>query len=130
MQIICSQFQTSPQFGVLVNKSLVVAVNDLSKSHCCCLLYTNLSFTPFFTPVVIYNFLHHSFCYDFFPFTRTCFTLRECRRLPWGFSGQPAPLPAKPHTRSYGYGFLRVRVVGFIKPIPYGVWIPKTNKYQ
>jgi hypothetical protein len=49
---------------------------------------------------------------------------RECRGLPWGFSGQPAPLPAKTHTHSYGYGFLQVRVAGFIKPIPYGpAWV-------
>jgi hypothetical protein len=42
---------------------------------------------------------------------------RECDRQPWGFPGQPAPVPAKTHTRIHGCGFLRVRVVGFLNPV-------------
>jgi hypothetical protein len=41
---------------------------------------------------------------------------RECRGLPWGFPGQPAPVPVETRTRSHGCGFLRVRVAGIMKP--------------
>jgi hypothetical protein len=32
-------------------------------------------------------------------------TTRECDGLPWGFPGEPAPIPAKTRTRSHGCGF-------------------------
>ena len=41
---------------------------------------------------------------------------RECDRLPWGFPGQPAPVPVETHTRSHGCGFSRVQVMGLVKP--------------
>ena len=43
-------------------------------------------------------------------------TTRECHGLPWGFPGQPAPVPVETRTRVHGYGFLHIRVVGFVKP--------------
>ena len=42
---------------------------------------------------------------------------RECDRQPWGFPGQPAPVPMKTCTRVHGYGFSQVRVMGFFKPV-------------
>ena len=42
---------------------------------------------------------------------------KDCSGLPWGFSGQPALMPVRTRTRSHGCGFLRSRVVGFVKPM-------------
>ena len=36
--------------------------------------------------------------------------IRECHGLPWGFPGQPAPIPVKTHTRIHGCGFWQVQV--------------------
>ena len=44
-------------------------------------------------------------------------TTRECDGQPWGFPGQPAPVPVKTRTCVHGYGFSRVRVMGFFKPV-------------
>ena len=41
---------------------------------------------------------------------------RECHGLPWGFPGQPAPVPMETCTRERGCGFPQVRVMGLIKP--------------
>jgi hypothetical protein len=41
---------------------------------------------------------------------------RECHGLPWGFPGQPAPVPMRTHTHVHGCGFSWVRVMDFIKP--------------
>jgi hypothetical protein len=30
---------------------------------------------------------------------------RECHGLPWGFPGQPAPVPVETRARSHGHGF-------------------------
>jgi hypothetical protein len=38
---------------------------------------------------------------------------REYDRQPWGFFGQPAPVPRKTRTRSYGCGFPMGTGVGF-----------------
>ena len=37
-------------------------------------------------------------------------THRDCHGLPWGFPGQPAPVPQETRTRSQGCGFWGVRV--------------------
>jgi hypothetical protein len=50
------------EYVVLINKITVIAVNDLSKNHCCCLLYTNLYFIA---PVAIYKILHHFYLYPY-----------------------------------------------------------------
>ena len=41
---------------------------------------------------------------------------KDCSGLPWGFSGQPAPVPVETRARRHGHGFCQVRVVGFKKP--------------
>ena len=32
-------------------------------------------------------------------------SIRDCHGLPWGFPGQPAPVPAETHAHSHGCGF-------------------------
>ena len=41
---------------------------------------------------------------------------RECDGEPWGFSGEPAPVPAETHTRDCGCGFFAGIPVGLAKP--------------
>ena len=41
---------------------------------------------------------------------------RGCHGIPWGFPGQPAPVPVETRTRVHGCGFLHVRVMGLVKP--------------
>ena len=50
---------------------------------------------------------------------------REWRGLPWGFPGQPAPVPVETRTRERGCGFSQVRVMSLIKPMGSqpGIWV-------